>query len=160
MQVVPMQSLSRGLARFKLGNAMRVMSWMCGHEAMQVIKTWVNSWSTSYRYHEDVLLPCLLGCPDKPDDLQHYIHCPHIWDITRIAFPSLNLASPLDRLCIGTTCTVSLRVLAACFQAYHALKLNLTSTSLFSFDTHRCLFAAHFRTAARASGLLPEAAAD
>ena len=73
-------------AQFALDDTFKAMRKLRKHEAMQVIKTWVNSWSTSDRYHEDVLLPCLLGCADKPDDLQHYIHCPRIWDITRIAF--------------------------------------------------------------------------
>ena len=35
-------------------------------EVIQVLRTWSNSWSTSYRYHETRRLPCLLGCPDKP----------------------------------------------------------------------------------------------
>ena len=27
--------------------------------AIKVFKGWVNGWATSYRYHEDKLLPCL-----------------------------------------------------------------------------------------------------
>ena len=37
------------------------------HDAMRVIKTWVNSWATSYRLHEPVLLPCLFGCVNASD---------------------------------------------------------------------------------------------
>ena len=31
------------------------------HDAMRVLKTWVNSWSTSRRFHECIRYPCVFG---------------------------------------------------------------------------------------------------
>ena len=42
---------------------------------MCIIKTWTSSCFTSYRYHELILLPCLLGCPEGKDDLSHCVDC-------------------------------------------------------------------------------------
>ena len=41
------------------------------HEAMQVVKTWCNSWATSKRLHLLPLLPCVFGCSNQIDDLSH-----------------------------------------------------------------------------------------
>ena len=45
-------------------------------EALMVLKTWGNSWATSYKFHEPVLLPCLFGCYHGIDKLAHYVVCP------------------------------------------------------------------------------------
>ena len=49
-----------------------------GHSLM-FVKTIVNSWSTSYRYHETVRLPCIFGCEGCRDDLEHYLFCDTLW---------------------------------------------------------------------------------
>ena len=46
------------------------------HEAMRVIKTWVNSWATSTRFHENFILRCLFGYQDAEDRMSHYVLCP------------------------------------------------------------------------------------
>ena len=41
--------------------ALSIMRKFRNHDAMKIVKTWVNSWATSRRYHEPVILPCLFG---------------------------------------------------------------------------------------------------
>ena len=130
------------------------------HEAMQVVNTWCKSWATTRRLHLQPLLPCVLGCPNEIDDLSHYILCPHLWNIARTAFPNIQLNSALDKLCIGSKCTVSLRVLAATFQAYHASKPFSAVFSTVVFDAAKRRFEDHFYVAVRSSGLAPKSAAD
>ena len=55
-------------------------------DAIKVFKGWTNAWATSSRYHEDKLLPCLLGCQNCTDSLEHYLGCPHLYAITRLVF--------------------------------------------------------------------------
>ena len=142
-----------------LADCFKHMRKLRKHEAMQVIKTWVNSWSTSYRYHEVVLHTCLLGCPGEKDELLHYVNCPHIWNVARNAFPHLKFDSTLDRLCIEDPCTESLRVLAATFPSYHSIKPRDGEASA-SHDSARSTFAQTFYTSVRASGLRPEPPAE
>ena len=146
-------------ATLDLADCFKCLRNLRKHEAMQVIKTWCNSWSTSYRYHEEVLYQCLLGCPGQKDELQHYVNCPHIWNVARIAFPHLKFDSTLDRLCVAEPCTESLRVLAATFPAYHSIKPT-TVEARASYDSARSTFECTFYTATRASGLLPDSPAD
>ena len=147
-------------ATFDLRDTCKALRSMRKHEAMQVIKTWCNSWATSRRLHLETLLPCILGCPQGIDDLSHYIACPHIWNIANTAFPRLGLHSALDRLCIGSSCTASLRVLAATFQAYHASKPFSAVRHTAVFDAARRRFESHFYAAVYSSGLRPAAPAD
>ena len=142
-----------------LTDCFKAMRSLRKHESMQIIKTWCNAWSTSYRYHEPVLFPCLLGCPHMRDELSHYVSCPHVWNVARIAFPHLRLQNLHDRLCVDKPCTESLRVLAATFPAYHTIKPSLGNAPL-SFDTARCQFECSFYTAVRAAGLSPDTPAD
>ena len=129
------------------------------HEAMQIIKTWCNSWATSYRYHESTLFLCLLGCPFMKDELNRYVFCPHIWNVARTAFPHLAFDSLFDRLCVNNPCTESLKVLAATFPAYHTIKPTLGNAPI-PFDAARRQFECSFYTAARASGLATDSPAD
>ena len=75
----------------------RMFAELPTHTSMCVVKTLVNSWTTSARMHEDLVLPCIFGCgssphpdalmvissgPTKPaDTLAHYMVCPILWDI-------------------------------------------------------------------------------
>ena len=83
-----------------------------------------------------------------------------LWNIARTAFPNIQLNSALDKLCIGSKCTVSLRVLAATFQAYHASKPFSAVFSTVVFDAAKRRFEDHFYVAVRSSGLAPKSAAD
>ena len=67
---------------------------------MMVLKTIVNSWTSSYRYHESVLLECVFGChllhPLPPgaayhDSLEHYLVCKKLWRIIEDIFPGVSV---------------------------------------------------------------------
>ena len=45
----------------------------------KVLKTWLNGWVTSHRMSEPVLLNCIVGCADEPDDLKHYLQCSRMY---------------------------------------------------------------------------------
>ena len=102
-------------------SACAIMRKLRKHDVMCVIKTWTNSWSTSYRYHEPVLLPCLLGCQEGKDDLSHYVDCIQIQiilDDLLLSSPS----SPLERIGLQSISRESILTTAAVFCAYHAFK--------------------------------------
>ena len=98
-----------------------------------VLRALVNSWTTSYRYHEALLLPCVFGCskryPKKVDEtltrdeLAHYLVCPPLWrlvsDILEQDFSNMR---PPERLGVGNVCNFDGIVLA--HQMYHYLKQN------------------------------------
>jgi len=44
--------------------------------AQQLLRTWANGWTTSFRMHEIQLLNCFFGCFGQPDTQQHYLTCP------------------------------------------------------------------------------------
>ena len=44
-----------------------------------LMQTLINSWATSYRYHESPLLPCILCCKGAKDNLPHYLQCEPLW---------------------------------------------------------------------------------
>ena len=98
---------------------------------MAFIKTLVNSWATSRRYHENPRLNCIFGCPagnGGDDDLLHYLKCPALWGIichTLYLHPPdmelpvtilLGLEAP-DRLA-----EVSAPLVACLFNVYHFIK--------------------------------------
>jgi hypothetical protein len=90
-------------------------------------KTIINSWATSHRYHEHVLLPCIFGCVGEKDDLQHYLRCDPMWTcaVTASSLPHDFLAlSPMQRLCIVSHDVNGLRLLGVVYRGYHALRLG------------------------------------
>ena len=91
------------------------------------LKTVINSWATSHRYGEVPLLPCILGCEKKEDNLKHYLECDPLWTlaVSACGLP-LNFISllPIERLCIVNRSPASLRLLSVVFRAYHALRLG------------------------------------
>ena len=54
---------------------LQVKSHMRKGNSLMFVKTIVNSWSTPYRYHESVRLPCIFGCEGCHDTLMHYLRC-------------------------------------------------------------------------------------
>ena len=92
------------------------------HEAMQCFKTWVNSWATSSRYHEPVIYPCLLGCPDKVDSLSHYLLCPILWQIANSVACHEVPDDTLERIGVRSPTPNNLNLLACIFHSYHAIK--------------------------------------
>ena len=102
-------------------------------------------------------MPCLLGCLACPDDLAHYVCCPHVWSIVGDSFPQLEPASPLARLCVESPSRERLIILAGIFQAYHGTKLNLNIVAVgpIPFAAARQHFSKVFQVAVSAAGLRP-----
>jgi len=126
-----------------LDPALHLLSLMRPFEVMQVIKTWSNSWATTFRFHEAGRLPCLLGCPDEPDSLDHYAFCSRMQNIIAqcvagsppsppapIEPSSLELGSVGCRwngtrnLGLDEPCRVNLQCVACMFYAYHTMKFT------------------------------------
>ena len=86
-------------------------------------KSLTNSWSTRSRYQEDSHC-CIFGCDESKDNLKHYFHCDSMWTLATAAIP-LPIAflngTLEDRLSLHSASVVRIRILAACFRAYHAL---------------------------------------
>ena len=109
-------------------------------EAMMVIETWVNSWSTSYRYHEDPLLPCLFGCPAGIDKQAHYVLCPWLFFRQSLTRPETS-PNPLERIAMRNPSVDSLKLLACSFAGYHAIKCTPTLCSIaVQSRTDHCAF--------------------
>ena len=126
---------------------------------MQVIKTWVNSWATSYRYHEEPRLPCLLGCANGCDAQHHYVYCTHIRNIQASLLPPLS-PSDFNRIGIVDPSRHSLLTVVATFAAYHAVKRSPFTSGLDGspLNSERALaaqliFAGAFQAAAIDAGL-------
>ena len=127
------------------------------HEAMQCFKTWVNSWATSSRYHEPVIYPCLLGCPDKVDSLSHYLLCPILWQIANSVACHEVPDDTLERIGVRSPTPNNLNLLACIFHSYHAIKHVRapadTSLPTLNFPAIRQNFAGALVAAASSSGL-------
>ena len=117
------------------------------HVRSCVMKTITNAWTTSYRFHEPRLLPCLFGCespsvydhngrvgPDAApfpmldrscaarDDLSHYIQCPILWEIVAQGLADPSPESVVDRLCLRHHPRYCALALTIAFSLYHSLK--------------------------------------
>ncbi len=94
---------------------------------MRVFKTWVNSWATSYRMHEHVLLPCLFGCPGREDKLMHYVMCPMLFALTTMLTPDAP-PNPLERIGLINPSQRSALATSAAFAGYHAVRREVKPT--------------------------------
>ena len=144
------------------------------HEAMQIVKTWTNSWATSVRYHESIIFPCLLGCQDSDryygmiqcplhhptngapplDDFSHYLYCPNMWRVLDSIVSHSIPIDPLKRLGLIDSNFENLFTLACSFHAYHSIKQvrnNLPTSLDFSENIRR--FSEAFITVAHDVGL-------
>jgi len=110
------------------------------YEVVQVLRTWSNSWSTSYRYHESRKLPCLLGCPGMPDCIAHYSSCPLIHEYVSATFGQYLFPDCLN--CFGTSARNpdALRQVACIYYAYHVVKFHpgICTTHIRERTTHHC----------------------
>ena len=75
-------------------NLMRSFHWslksrMSVHEAMQIMKTWTNSWAASVRYHASTTFPCLLGCTHKDKYFGIFSMPPCPWRLVTWVLPHL-----------------------------------------------------------------------
>ena len=101
---------------------------------MMVIKSVCNSWITSTRFHESVILPCVFGCnflgPRPPHDhagdtVYHYLRCPQLWDILAKATQQYIPETPQYRLGLSAMADCSFIVLA--HHVYHSIKNKLVT---------------------------------
>ena len=91
-----------------------------------VLKTIANVWTTSSRMHEDICLPCILGCLAS-DSLAHYICCDPLWTIVTScagAGTEMLLRPTLGKLCLSGPRLEGARLLTIAFHCYHSLKLG------------------------------------
>ena len=99
---------------------------------LAALKSWANSWSTSERYHEDTILPCVFGCGGR-DTVAHYITCDILWTIaygcTRPQIANLYCGRSIkeaaaQRVCLSRISSQSILMCTVVFKVYHALKLD------------------------------------
>ncbi len=128
------------------------------HDAMRVIKTWVNSWATSYRMHEPVLLPCLFGCIDSCDQFSHYVTCPILFALQTLMTPQAP-QDPLERIGLVNISRGSALAVSCTFAGYHAVRraIKLSHAVQTLPDQFRSVahttFVDHFWTASLDAGL-------
>jgi hypothetical protein len=115
-------------------------------DAVKVIKTWVNGWATSYRYHEGVLLPCLFGCTDCKDELRHYFNCPHLFALW--SFLADNVSSdPLVRWGLIRPEPDEFLPIVCVFSGYHAIRREFKRKSDFFINNQSVLTGPQIRVA-------------
>ena len=118
------------LPEFDVATALQIARKMRAHDAMQVVKTWVNAWATSTRFHESVVLPCLFGCAEGEDRQAHYAQCPMLFYLqTQLRFDEVP-ACPLTRLGLASPTRNNLLCVSCSFAGYHAVKRSPRASSL------------------------------
>ena len=123
---------------------------------MAVLRTWINSWATSHRSHDPTILPCLFGCLEGKDSLQHYIHCPHLFALMRYHNGTVS-EDPLSRLGLVNPSLDSLNILCSTFAGYHSVRRgirtagtnNMESLTSGAIRHHWTVFASAYEVDAR-----------
>ena len=113
----------------EISSAFKILASTRMHDAMRVLKTWVNSWATSHRSHESVQHRCLFGCDDARDSMNHYVMCPILFAITRQLVPATP-ACPLKRIGLIDPSKESILCVACAFSGYHAVKRACSELSI------------------------------
>ena len=111
---------------------------------IKVLKTWINGWATSYRFHEAKLLPCLFGCQDCKDNLEHYLMCPHVYALTSYLTEGVS-DLPLIRWGLQYPSKINHAVISCIFSGYHAVRSDLRANPVFIEHHIRILPAPIFR---------------
>jgi hypothetical protein len=96
------------------------------HFATIVIKTWLNSWATTSRFHDGRCFHCVFGCPGKDDALTHYVACKRLWCIVRVAFgdapPPGYVGDVADRVLVADPTQGRLHRLVLAYHTFHAIR--------------------------------------
>ena len=94
------------------------------HTCMASVKTLMNAWCTSHRFHEPVLLPCIFGCKHKKDDLEHYLWCGTFKEICQAATKEIVADDLQGKIGLGDAEPTRLDfVHVACmFTTYHTIR--------------------------------------
>ena len=73
--------------------------------------------------HNEVIWPCIFGCTDARDELNHYLRCPILWCIARdslgVREDSIQVG---HRLGLSEPSAVKFNLLAFCHSLYHSIK--------------------------------------
>ena len=97
---------------------------------IKVLKCWCNGWASSRRYHEDKLLPCLFGCNQCNDELEHYFQCPHLFSLW--SFLSGNTsADPLVRWGLIHPAALQFKIVSCVFSGYHSVRRHFRRVNEF-----------------------------
>ena len=105
------------------------------HVASCAIKSYLGSWCTSRRMHEEQLLPCTFCRQPNADEWSHYVKCSNLWQQIQIAittngrfldgpYMQAGSADVLARLGLSPCSKNGFIVLAVAFNLYHAIKLG------------------------------------
>ena len=111
------------------------MRQLSPHPAMCVVKSYLNAWATSVRFHEDRRLSCVLGCADSEDSMVHYMKCDRLWQIVNDSVRGGVASDSLGRLAISAPTSGHLLNLAVCFSTYHAIKVSERTLVLEALDS-------------------------
>jgi len=106
---------------FNFDGAFQVMRKLRKHDCMRILKTWVNSWNTSYRYHETPRLPCVFGCDGMKDELAHYVMCPILFS-TLLQLRPFIPPDPVERIGLIRPSLDNLLTVACIFAGYHSVR--------------------------------------
>ena len=89
---------------------------ICAH---MMIKTWVNAWTTTSRFHEDNILTCILGCTEK-ESTQHYMTCPRVWRSLRSVRGFR--ASPMPQRLALNVAPADIEAVCTVYHFYHSAR--------------------------------------
>ena len=102
---------------------LQVSSKMGTSRMMILIKSWLNSWTTTSRMEHEIG-DCVFCCGGW-DALHHYLRCDHLWTIL-ISCANFEkkwlFASPAHRMGFVEPSTTSLLLLTVAFRVYHSMK--------------------------------------
>ena len=95
------------------------------HHAMTVVKTLVNAWTTTRRYHEEQRWHCIFGCPGDMDELEHYAVCERLRrEVKKATKIPLGSSSPIVGLGLSVPSKTTLLRTSVMFTTYHALRIS------------------------------------
>ena len=110
------------------------------------IISWTNSWATSHRFHDDKLLPCLLGCRDCKDELKHYLQCPHLLALWTFLLGPTS-ADPLVRWGLIQPEKEQFKCISCIFSGYHAVRREFRNSKQFFRYNQNCISGQQLRCA-------------
>jgi len=94
---------------------------------MTVIKTILNSWVTSHKFHEAMLIDCIFGCEGCKDTLTHYLSCDPFWTLLvctcKLDGQWLGM-TPAKRLGIRSPNKTALTLITVASRCYHAIRMS------------------------------------
>ncbi len=105
--------------------------------SMGWLKTISNGWCTSWRMHETIKLPCVFGCFNENDDVNHYLDCPFLVS-TIHEFTQMPLGrNRIYRLALAEPTPQSVIQCAIMYHIYHTAKVGNRETILNGISTRK-----------------------